>query len=68
MYYDVSTGYGSVSWGEPPQLKRIRKDQSDGSCTNLKEAKEWWLRNFNEWCDNQLTDLEGLRASDISWI
>lgn len=64
--YDVSTGYGSISWGEPPKLLKIPRSESDGSCLNLKEAKIWWLRNFDDWVDQMHYDLKGLRAADVS--
>lgn len=62
MPYDVSIGYGI---DEPPKLVRIPRSQSDGSCTTIKEAKEWLLREFSYWYEEQVRDIEDLRASDV---
>ena len=37
MPYDVSPGYDF----DPPLLRRILPSESDGSCTNLRDAKAW---------------------------
>lgn len=60
-YYDVEMGW----YDKPPMLKRIRPDESDGSCTTLKKAKLWWRREFDEWCDIQIDDVSGLKARDL---
>lgn len=62
MPYDVSIGFGL---DEPPKLLRISHSESDGSCMNIKDAKEWWLRELAYWYDEQCNDVKNLRAADV---
>lgn len=64
MHYDVGPGF---SFGDPPIIRRLRANESDGSCTSLREAKVWYLRELDDWVIQTKQDLKELRAVDVRY-
>lgn len=64
MHYDVGSGF---DFGDPPFIRRILTSESDGSCTSLREAKVWYLRELDEWVVLMKQDIKQLRAGDIRY-
>lgn len=63
MPYDVTGGYDF----DAPTLRRIYPHESDGSCTTLRDAKIWFLRELDDWVAQVKQDLKQMRASDVRY-